>query len=437
VSFVWSTARKDWSRQRRDPLAFAIWLGLPLAIGLLMMLLSGGKEGPRPQAQVLVADLDGSFLSNFLVGALSQEGTGDFIRAESVTLPDGRARIADGKGTALLVIPEGFSQAVFAEEPTRLELVTNPAQRILPGIVEETLSILTDAVFYLHRLLGDDLRKIAEGPKEGDTVSDERVSEIAVRINRIVNGLRDTLFPPVIDVAFGAPPAPAAAADTTGGAGNGAAEAGAEEATKKSGPENGVAILFLPGLLFMSLLFMSQGVAADLWQEREQHTLRRVLVSPRGARAFLGGKVLAGCGIMAAVSAVALACGFAYLRLAVVRFPVALMWCTFSGGILLVMMMLIQVLASSQRGGNVLTMALVFPLMMLGGSFFPFEAMPSWMAAAGAWTPNGWALLHLKHILSGTENATSLAGAFGGLVLVSAVLFVLAGKRVSSSFGRA
>ena len=46
--------------------------------------------------------------------------------------------------------------------------------------------------------------------------------------------------------------------------------------------------------------------------------------------------------------------------------------------------------------GNVVISAVLFPLLMLGGSFFPSEAMPGWMAQVGRWTPNGWAVERLK-----------------------------------------
>lgn len=46
----------------------------------------------------------------------------------------------------------------------------------------------------------------------------------------------------------------------------------------------------------------------------------------------------------------------------------------------------------TQKSASVVTSAMVFPLMMLGGSFFPFEVMPKWMAAIGQYLPNGYLL---------------------------------------------
>ena len=92
-----------------------------------MTAMSGGRDGPKPQAHVLVADLDDSFLSGFLVGALTQEEAGGFVRAEKVSEEEGRARMDDGEATALLVIPNRVSRThLLLEEPSVLELITNP-----------------------------------------------------------------------------------------------------------------------------------------------------------------------------------------------------------------------------------------------------------------------------------------------------------------------
>ncbi len=442
MSFLLATAAKDWKRQRRDPAALLLWIGIPLLVGGLMTMLAGGREGPRPQAHVLIVDRDDSFLSNFLVGALSQEGAGDFVRAERVTEEDGRERIADGDGTALLVIPDGFAAAVLREEPCALELVTNPTQRVLPGIVEETLSMFAEVVFYLHRFLGDDLREMADGPGEGRrTFADERIAELSVRINRLVEGLDGTLFPPVIEVVYGDPESDVdETVEDAAGARADSALALAEEAGRtkeeEDEPARGIALLFLPGLLFMSMLFMAQGLSADLWQEREQRTLRRVVTSPATAHSFLGGKILFGMLLMGGVAAIALGAGFAYYGLPFLRFPVAVAWSAVSGGFLLVLLMLIQLVSPTQRAGSVFAMVLIFPLMMLGGSFFPFEAMPDWMVRVGRLTPNGWALTRLVELLRGDAEPGALLASLGGLAAVGGALFLLAGARLRTAFVR-
>ena len=413
---MWQTVLKDWRRQRRNPAEFLIWLGIPLLIGGLIILASGGKSGPSPQAHLLVVDEDNSFVSGFLVGAMSQEELGGLIRAEVVDQETGRRTMADGNASALLIIPDGFGDAVLKEESTTLQLLTNPSQIILPGIVEETISVMVDGSFYLQRLLGDELRILANGPpQQMSTFADAFIANMGVKINHIIGRLVDYFDPLVIQLEKVVP-----------------------EAEQQQEEEGDIpwSVAFVPGILLMSLLFMSQGLGNDLWQERDQHTLRRIVVSPQSVVAFLSGKVVAGTCLMCCVSIVGLTLGYAYFALNPITLPLAIAWTTCAGAMLMALMMLIQLLTTSQRAGNIMTLILIFPLIMLGGSFFPFEAMPNWMAAVGRFTPNGWALLQLSQIIRQDFELSRVAVGFLGLGLVSMVLFVISAWRLRRGFAQ-
>ena len=73
------------------------------------------------------------------------------------------------------------------------------------------------------------------------------------------------------------------------------------------------------------------------------------------------------------------------------------------------------------RTANLIAMMLVFPLMMLGGSFFPFDSMPPWMRVIGVWTPNGLAVRQLDDLLFGSIAAGALAQA---ILVVAATGFL-------------
>ena len=65
---------------------------------------------------------------------------------------------------------------------------------------------------------------------------------------------------------------------------------------------------------------------------------------------------------------------------------------------------------------------ILFPLLMVGGSFFPFAVMPEWMAAIGRRTPNGMALVQFEAILFGTSEPLAVlrTGAYIGLAAAAA-----------------
>ena len=411
MRFVWNTFVKDWRRRWRNPVEILMWVGIPLIVGLLIALAFGGRSGPRPQAHVLVADNDDSFLSNLLVGAMSQEAAGGFIRAEAVGEQEGRSRMDKGAATALIVIPKGFSRSVLREEPASLVLVTNPSERRLPGMVEEGLSIFVDGVFYVHRLIGEDLRSFAGGPPAGSrTFPDESIAAFSTRVNRIADELKDYLSPLIIRLET--------------------------SVDKKAGEDVSFGLLFLPSILFMAILFMAQGLSEDMWEERNRRTLRRVVFSPQPVAAFLLGKALAGAALIFIVSLVALSVGYGYLRLNPATMPAALLWVTLSGAMLATVMMVLQLFATSQRAGNIVSLAVVFPLMLVGGSFFPFEAMPGWMATVGTRTPNGWALQRLKDIVLDRGDTASLLVSFAMVVGVTALLLWICAQRLKHGFAQ-
>ena len=414
MSFALLTALNDLRRRLRDPMSFLLWLGIPLAIAAMIRLAFGGQGGGGPRAEVLVADLDDSFLSSFLLGALSRAEGGELpFDAEAVELEEGRRRIEDGDGSALLVIPEGFSEALLEETPCTLELVTNPAQRILPGMVEGALELLVDGSFYVHRVFGEPIQSMLQEPVAGaHTLPDEEVTRISIQMNAIVERVAELLDPPAIQMVVDQP------AEEEGGGG---VNFGA---------------LYFPSMLFMTLFFLAQGLTEDLWVEKRSGTLRRALTTPNRPAAFLAGKLGSAVVILAAVSLFGLLVGRVAFGLELTNLPLAVAWSAVAGAFLTLLMLLLQIHATSQRAANLLANLVMMPLLMLGGSFFPFEAMPDGMAAIGRKTPNGWALEQLKTILLGTAEPGALALAFLGLVAVSAVLFLVSCRRMAGAFAR-
>ncbi len=409
TTFVRHAFRKDLSRLLTDRVALALYFGIPLVIGFLILLLVGG-ERPKPVAHLVVADEDDSVVSGLFKTMLRSEQAGDFIRLEESDRAEGRAIVDDGGASALLVIPAGFQDAVLRESPAELELVTNPAETIKPMILKVGLEVLVDVVFYVHRIFGNELRKIVESTERDAPPTDEAIAEISIGINHVIRRIRKYASPPAITV----------------------------NAVADEGPTGGVpmAHLMLPGIVLIGLLLMAQGLGSDVWAEKSAGTLSRAVSAPRPMAELLLGKVLANAVLVFAVSLVMLTIGMLFLDMPMERLPIALGWTTLSGVTFVLLFLWIFSLARSRRSGMVVTNSVVFPLMMLGGSFFPAEVMPAWMGAVGRWTPNGWSLERLKDILIGRADATALVVGAAGLVALALVLFFLTAARMRGSFAR-
>jgi ABC-2 type transport system permease protein len=163
-------------------------------------------------------------------------------------------------------------------------------------------------------------------------------------------------------------------------------------------------------------------------------TLRRIAVSPIPLGVFLAGRLVFVAMVLGSIALVAMSVARWIANVPVSNLPAAALWLTFTGTALFLLFLVLLLHASTQRTASMLGNMVIFPLAMLGGSFFPFEIMPQWMAAIGRLTPNGWALVQFKAILSGSANAAALATVFGGLIAVSAAAYLLALRRLRGGF---
>jgi ABC-type Na+ efflux pump permease subunit len=363
VAFLLASLRKDLARWWQDAGAILLWITIPLMIGTLITSLMDGGDGVKPQGLLLIADQDETILSGLLTGAYSQGELGEMISVEKVSFDDGSRRINAGEASGFLVIPEGFSAAFLDSAPVTLTLRTNPSQLILPGIITEVTEILLDAGFYAERLFGGEIAAI-KAAADGGGIDDALVSTISVAITQKIESVAPQLFPPLIELDVAEPPA--------------------------DQPVVPLALLFLPGIILMSVMFAANGLASDYWKERELGTLRRLLYSPGQLTGFLAGKALAAGMVMVLIGGLTLAIGFLYHGIGWDRLPSSLAWITVSGIALFAWFGALQMMASNQSAANLLTSVLLFPLLMAGGSFFPFAVLPDWIAALGRKTPNGF-----------------------------------------------
>ena len=244
MHFLAVSLRKDWARVRRDPFSLLTALGIPLVLAVLMSLVFG-REPATPQGRLLIADEDNSIASNRLLEAFHYPPLDQMLHVEKVALDAGRARIDSGDASAFLIVPKGFQQAFLLNRPFRLQLFTNPSQRILPQMIQETLSIAVDAAFYLRRA-----------------------------------NFAPNLSPPLIEL------------DTA--------------VVHDRRPTLSFAAVFLPSMVFMGLLFIASSMAGDIWKERTQGTLRRVASSPVSMASYLAARVVFVAQVYAIVALVGL-----------------------------------------------------------------------------------------------------------------------------------
>jgi ABC-type multidrug transport system permease subunit len=110
--------------------------------------------------------------------------------------------------------------------------------------------------------------------------------------------------------------------------------------------------------------------------------------------------------------------------------PLATLWLVLSGVAFYLFLVTIAVHASGQRAANVIGNLVVFPLSLVGGSFFPFEMMPGWMASIGRLTPNGWAITKFKAFVAGSAHIQEFLIGGAWMAAVGSLLFFLTLRRL-------
>lgn len=399
MGFFLAGVSKELRRLARDPWRVSFWLAIPLVLGGLlggvMGGFGGGGGGLAPTRVVLVDD-DDSMVSGLFAGALGSGGMSEVL--EVLTADDeatARARVVDGDASAALVLPGGFQSAVLQETPLELPLFVSPAERIRPRIARDVIEVMTDAVFYAHRILGTEIRTIvdAAGDDAGE-MDATAVAALSVTIHDALGRIEPWAFPPRLRVEAIAPPVtdaegPGHDADAAPGTGGTDLDADAAPPTAAASDDVPVGFLFLPGVILMGLVLMAGGMSEDFWRERRQGTLRRIRTSPRAVAELLVAKTVVSALIAFVLSAVLLVLGSLIYGRGLSAIPAAVGWCVLAGVVFFLLMSALQLVSTSPRAGSVMVNVFTFPLLMIGGSFFPFEAMPDVLVAIGRWTPNG------------------------------------------------
>ena len=400
MSFVVASFRKDISRWRQDWLSILIWLAIPFLMGgLITAMVDRGDDG-GPLGTLLIADQDDTIISGLVAGAFAQDPFSDLLAVKKVSIEEGTELIHAGEASGFLTIPEGFQDAFLNDTPVTLMLKTNPSQTILPGIIQDVTEIILDLGFYAQAMFGPELAQIMEG-ESFDQPADLFVADVAVQIQHKMEKLGPMLSPPLLDVDIVEPP--------------------------PAEPRPDFALMFLPGIVMMALLFSAQGLSSDYWKERQAGTLRRLASTPGLLGRFVLGKALAAAVVIAFLGGTTLVMGFLYHDVAWSKLPSSMVWIVVAGVGFFAWFAALQMLFSNQRGASLISTILLFPLMMMGGSFFPMDVLPDWIATIGRRSPNGFVVdrltLELTSATAWSFDAKSwaivFAMTFSGLALCS------------------
>lgn len=366
--------KRDFRRRLRAPAGIIILTLIPLIMTAVFgVVFSPGKQETQLTIRVLVVDKDRNFGARMLMQAFQQERFADMFRTESVTEKQGRREIAAGKASALLVIPEKFTENIFLSRPSQLEVVKNPAEQFLPGVVEEftrTVAVLTAAAQAVFREELAAMRPLWD--RSFDEIESAEFTRLLDSLRPKIKRLNQVLDPPLVGLE--------------------SQEKSEEKPTRDEPVFNTAAIfaMILPGMAILFMMFIVEIFMREILAEKEDGTLRRMLFSPIPPIQYITAKI---------TSAWLMGLVILILMALMGQIVFAIRWGNFlhlmalGGATLAALCGLFALLNSLFRNRNqagVITAPVILVLAALGGSMIPADQLPQGFQAFSRFTPNYW-----------------------------------------------
>ncbi len=407
---------KDLKRWARDPVGILLWAFIPLVIAFVMKLAFGGDE-VAVQAKLVIVDPQPSFVTGLVKGSFSQGPLADLFEVTEADSADAVASVRAGRVSSALFLPRGFADDYLRGKRPQLRLLQNPAEQILPRISEETMEVLIDGATAVRTVLGGPIEQVVDLTQAVSPPSDSTLFDVTSRFRGPAETIGAHLFPPSIEVV-----------DRKVG------EGGSDVGREDGDPGVGFMALFFPGVLIMSLLFVGQAVAGDLWEEERIGTFRRSQTLPGGANYLVLAKLIAGAILLFVIFFALLVVGRYLLQIELQSLHLAAAFLALTGFAFLAGLSWLAVIAKSQNGGAVLSNLFIMPMILLGGGLFPLESMTGLLRTIGTHSPTGLILQDVKGILYGRPDWGSASVSVAVCLVIGLVLSFFIARQARRRF---
>jgi len=167
------------------------------------------------------------------------------------------------------------------------------------------------------------------------------------------------------------------------------------------GPDISFMSFLIPGIVGMTAMFGSTNETMSIVWDKSMGVFDRILAAPVSSTSIIVGKTMAGA-VMGVISALVLLVigsslfGVSFGNVGFVLLIIVLASFSFTG-----IGTIISGLASEPREAMMLSNLLRFPMMFLGGVFFPVEAMPMPLPYVARALPLTYATEALRAVISG------------------------------------
>ena len=302
-----------------------------------------------PNLPVSLVLMDDSQTANSIAAQFIQisKQQGLFAVSESASYEAARNQLVEGQLKGIIVIPQGFSDAMEAGQPATVKVTVDETNPTTASVVRSEIS----AVF---NIIGSTISIQNIHKFDGDSVNPTFILQpISVTNMPLISGVSSSFQ------------------------------------------------FLAPGFMALTVITGSlQGVATAISREKEQGTMDGLLIAPIPHVSIILGKV-------AAQTVRGLIQGFLILGLSILLFGVQIYG---SPAIMIIVLLLgtasfvgvgiiLTAIAPDQETAQMMTMILQFPMMFISGILFPIDQLPGWMQYIGKALPLYYAADALRKVI--------------------------------------
>ncbi len=396
---AWYITRKDLLLLVKDKRAVVLLLVLPLLFISIVGMSTGQfltRDENNQRFKIAIVDLDDTELSRRLVEVLEKHR--ELLVTKLPSVDEARQSLKRGEASLLLTIGSQFEER--ADE------------------------------LRISDVLNSDSGPLAEGPASLDLTLESRPASIG--LGRLLEGI---IFSQAVKVV-----APVAARknpvartwlrDRSNGETEPAASPAGTDATRPDNkPRTGAAYLWIvPGFTVMFAFFLISVMARSFIAERDNGTLKRLLLAPIGTASVLIGKTVPFLLTSVVQCSLLFLCGRLLFGMSWGPEPIYLVpviLCTSLAATSLGLLLATVVRTDQQVSSYGTTLILV--LSSVSGCFFPREMFPPLMKRISLFTPHGWALRAFDDVLTQTSVDVAQVTTCCAMLILFAIIFFTLG----------
>lgn len=184
----------------------------------------------------------------------------------------------------------------------------------------------------------------------------------------------------------------------------------------------------LPGLIAMSVMQMAVfSVAFVFVQYKEKGVLKRLAATPMRPLQFVGANSVTRLVISVVQAAIFIVVGVLMLDATVIGSYWLVLLCVILGALMFLGLgFTISGFAKTVESVPAMANLIVFPMLFLGGTFFPVSGMPEWLQAFAKFLPLTFFSSGLREVMTRDANFSAIAGDIIGMLVWAAVLITAA-----------